>query len=128
MIQSWETNQRSLQGKCNHFAGLMAEDCVARLYNSLGGQELARRWRGRAGEIDLVFKQGEQFVFVEVKKARDFEQAAQQLTPRQSQRIYQTGSEYLAGCPLGQNSDVRFDLALVNDFGDVEVIANAILL
>ena len=41
------------------------------------------------------------------------------------ERIYGAASEYLAGEPDGQNTNVRFDVALVNSTGQMQVIENA---
>ena len=40
-------------------------------------------------------------------------------------RLVAAGSEFLASAPMGQLTDVRFDLALVNGIGDVQIIENA---
>jgi putative endonuclease len=86
---------------------------------------LAKRWRGSQGEIDLVAQNGEGVIFIEVKKSRSHARAAAALSPRQMQRIYGAGSEFLATQPKGQLTDVRIDLALVDEAGRVEVIENA---
>ena len=67
-----------------------------------------------------------QIIFIEVKKSRTFDQAALHLSPAQCRRIYATGSEYLANEPLGQDTPVRFDVALVDAMGQISVIENAI--
>ena len=82
---------------------------------------LESRWRGQSGEIDLIFSDAGVLVFVEVKKARNFDAAAQQLRPAQAQRIHLAACEYLANAPDGQLSDMRFDLALVNAGGDIDI-------
>lgn len=117
---------RRHRGRRNHLAGLAAEDCVARRYQQAGACLAARRWRGSIGEVDLVFREGRRVVFVEVKKSRSFDQAAAHLTDRQIRRIYATGSEFLGGEPAGQNTETRFDVALVDARGDIRVIENAI--
>ena len=83
-------------------------------------------WRGAAGEIDLVLRDGEGVVFVEVKAARDHASAARSLTPRQVGRLLDAGAEYLGGCAEGQLTPARFDVALVDRAGLVEVIENAL--
>ena len=40
-------------------------------------------------------------------------------------RIYGAASEFLAGEPAGQLTEVRFDVALVDAVGRIEVLENA---
>ena len=82
------------------------------------------RWRGRGGEIDLIFSEGETFVFVEVKKSRTHAAAAAALGQRQMTRILQSAEDYLGGCPRGLLSEARVDVALVDGQGRVEIIPN----
>ena len=114
-----------MTGKTSYLAGLSAEDQVARDYQSRGNQIAARRWRGSRGEIDLVARDEDGLIFIEVKKSRDFARAAERLSQTQMERIYGAASEYLAGEPDGQNTNVRFDVALVNSTGQMQVIENA---
>ena len=64
-------------------------------------------------------------VFVEVKKSRSFEQAAQRLTPRQMQRIRNSAEEYVGHGPRGSLTHMRFDVALVDHSGEVQILENA---
>lgn len=119
--------QRSLRGQLNFSSGLAAEDIVACRYEREGKPVLSRRWRGKGGEIDIVAREGDSLVFVEVKKARTHDDAAWRLGARQIARLCAAASEYLAGEPRGQDSDMRFDLALVDSKGAVRVIENAFM-
>jgi len=116
---------RQRRGALSHRAGTAAEDSVARHYAAGGFGISDRRWRGVSGEIDLVTRQGDGLVFVEVKRSRSFAEAAERVTQRQIARIVAAASEYLAQMPLGQATPVRFDVALVNGTGEVEVLENA---
>ncbi|HCP81817.1 MAG TPA: hypothetical protein DIT67_09585 [Octadecabacter sp.] len=120
-------NTRQSRGLTSYHAGLAAEDIVAQSYARAGHRVLAKRWRGSCGEIDLVSQDGEGVIFIEVKKSRSHAQAATHLTRRQMDRIYGAGSEFLATQPRGQLTDVRFDLALVDEAGRVDVIENAFM-
>ena len=62
-----------------HLSGTLAEESVARLLEHRGMTILARRWRGQAGEIDLVARQGSCLVFVEVKQSATHQEAALRL-------------------------------------------------
>ena len=116
-----------MSGAVSYHAGLAAEDTVVRDYTRRDHVVAAQRWRGQGGEIDLIMRHGETVVFVEVKKAKDFATAALRLGRRQMDRICASASEFLAGEPNGQLTDVRFDLAMVNAIGAVEVIENAFM-
>lgn len=114
-----------MTGQTGYHAGRVAEDIVARDYTDRAHVFAAKRWRGAGGEIDLIMRNGPQVIFVEVKKSASFARAATRLGRRQMDRLVAAGSEFLAGEPMGQLTDVRFDLALVNGTGQVHVIENA---
>ncbi|NSX54269.1 YraN family protein [Parasulfitobacter algicola] len=114
-----------MTGQTSYYAGLYAEDIVARQYTAENCQIAAKRWRGTAGEIDLIFRQGDALIFVEVKKSKTFDRAVAALSKRQQSRIYTAASEYLEHEPNGQNTEMRFDVALVDRTGDVRIIQNA---
>lgn len=114
-----------MTGLTGYHAGRVAEDIVARDYTDRAHVFAAKRWRGAGGEIDLIMRNGAQVVFVEVKKSASFARAATRLQRRKMDRLVAAGSEFLAGEPLGQLTDVRFDLALVNGIGEVQIIENA---
>lgn len=119
------------RGQRAYLSGLAAEDAVERHYRDLGRETAARRWRKAArqggGEIDLVMRDGAALIFVEVKKARDFATAAERVTPRQIHRLQKGAAAFLAGEPQGQDTECRFDLALVNNQGEVEILENALM-
>jgi len=114
-----------LSGKVSHLAGQSAEEIVATQYAANGAVCLARRWRGGGGEIDLIVELDGTLVFVEVKKSRDFGRAATRIAPAQRARLEAAATTYLAGCPRGADTDCRFDVALVDAAGRVEIVANA---
>ncbi|WP_298436494.1 YraN family protein [uncultured Jannaschia sp.] len=115
-----------MSGSMSYHAGLAAEDGVARLYARAGCPVLAKRWRGQGGEIDVIVSDGDETVFVEVKKSDTHAAAAQRITPRQTKRMFDCAGEYMAGLPDGLNSCVRFDVALVDATGRIEIIENAL--
>ena len=114
-----------MSGARSYHAGLAAEDQVAQFYTRSGRAVCARRWRGVSGEIDLIARDGDNVIFIEVKQSATHAQAADHLSPRQMARIYNAASEFLAGEPKGQLTDVRFDVALVDAKGRIEVLENA---
>lgn len=114
-----------MSGTLGYHAGLAAEAAVRRHYERRGLALAAERWRGQGGEIDLILKEGSAVIFVEVKKSSTHARAAARLSQRQMQRIYTTASEYLETCPQGQLTETRFDVALVDQTGGIEVLENA---
>jgi len=109
----------------SYHAGCAAEDQVATHYLRNGMPVCARRWRGRSGEIDIIARDGDRVIFIEVKQSRTHDEAASHLTERQMQRIWGAGSEFLAGEPKGQMTDVQIDVALVDGMGRIEILPNA---
>ena len=116
---------RSRRGLANNLAGHAAEASVARHYEGRGIAICARNWRGSAGEVDLIGRQGDEMIFVEVKKSRSHDLAASHVTAAQVARIFATVDEFLAGEPKGLLTDVRIDLALVDGLGRIDDIENA---
>ncbi len=116
---------RSARGLANYHAGHSAEGSVARHYEDCGIAICARNWRGIAGEIDLIGRQGNVVIFVEVKQSRTHDLAATHISQAQIGRIFATVDEFLAGEPKGLLTDVRIDLALVDGQGRIEVLENA---
>lgn len=116
---------RKRKGQLGYLAGAAAEDIVARAYDDRGCTTAARRWRGQGGEIDLIVRDGAQVIFVEVKKSASFAQAATRLTRRQMDRICMAACEFVGNEPRGMLTEMRFDLAMVDGRGDVQIIPNA---
>ena len=118
---------RATRGRTAYLSGLAAEDQVSQIYDRSGRPVIARRWRGSIGEIDLIAREGDVVVFIEVKKSSSHALAAEQLSYSQMQRIRATASEFVGGEPSGQNTDMRFDVALVDGMGRVEIVENALV-
>lgn len=114
-----------MSGAVSYHAGVSAEAAVARHYTRSGRAIAATRWRGAGGEIDLIAREGADVIFIEVKQSRTFAEAAEHLTRRQMDRIYASAAEYLGGEPGGLNTGARFDVALVDERGAIEIIENA---
>jgi putative endonuclease len=117
--------RRVRRGRVAALSGRAAEAGVARHYTASGRPVVAERWRGAAGEIDLVVREGARVVFVEVKAAQSFEAAAHRLGRRQMDRLCAAAEEFVGQEPAGLLTEMRFDLALVDGSGQVRVIENA---
>lgn len=117
---------KKLTGTIANLSGESAEAQVAADYTRRGHRLAATRWRGKAGEIDLIFNSGDEVVFVEVKKAGSFAGAAQRISRHQQERICFAAEEYLGTQPKGLLTPMRVDAAFVNSFGEVQILENAI--
>lgn len=116
---------RQLRGCLAHLSGEAAEAIVATHYLRRGFDIVEQRWRGPAGEIDLIVGDTQGYIFVEVKKSRTFVRAAESLGAAQMRRIYASAECFLGDTPRGQLSNVRFDVALVDGTGAVKIVENA---
>lgn len=116
---------QAVRGSVSYHAGRSAENAVASDYERRGFAIAHRRWRGAGGEIDLIARSGDGLVFVEVKKSRSFDAAAARISARQIERIYASAAQFLESEPAGQLTNVRFDAALVDASGAVQIIENA---
>jgi putative endonuclease len=94
-------------------AGARAEDLCAELMRRAGLRVLARNWRCRHGEIDLVAEERGTLVFAEVRFRRDerFGGAAESITAAKRARLVAAAQLYLAGRP---QADCRFDVLLLD--------------
>jgi putative endonuclease len=106
-------------------SGARAEDLCADLLRRAGLRLLARNWRCRLGEIDLIAEEGEVLVFAEVRLRRGWAYggAAESVTAAKRARIMAAARLYLSRRPEAQ---CRFDVFLVDGpAGDVKWIRDA---
>lgn len=123
--QTKTSHAKTLRGRRAYESGMSAENRISSDYERRGYPVAAQRWRGQSGEIDLIARDGDGLVFVEVKQSRSFDQALSHLTPPQVTRLYAAVEEYVANEPKGMLTDVRFDVALVNQQGEFRILENA---
>ena len=95
-----------------NLAGARAEDLCAELLRAAGMRLLARNWRCRHGEIDLIAEEDGTVVFAEVRsRASDaFGGAAESITAAKRSRLLAAARLYLSGRP---EAHCRFDVFLV---------------
>ncbi len=75
---------------------------------------LARRYKTRLGEIDIVARRGGILVFVEVKARPGLQLAVDSLGARQFARVARAASLFIARHPRHAACSVRFDAVLVS--------------
>ncbi len=106
-------------------SGLAAEDTIVRKYLASGLNLLERRCRNEGGEIDLVLEDDDTLVFVEVKQRKSIETAAYSISQRQWSRIAHAAQIYIAQKDYPFQTNMRFDAALTDRYGNVEILENA---
>jgi putative endonuclease len=94
--------------------GKYGEDVAARHLTDAGLQIVARNWRCREGEIDIVARDGEAVVICEVKTRRSSAcgAPAEAVTRRKADRLRRLAYLWLLEHPAG-GADVRFDVVSV---------------
>ncbi len=93
--------------------GEEAEEQAARFLAARGLRVVARNYRTRQGEVDLVAQDGATLVFVEVRARRDarFGGAAASVDGRKQRRIVAAARHFLAR--LGAEPPCRFDVLAI---------------
>lgn len=91
--------------------GDAGEHLARRQLEAAGYTCLAEQWRCPVGELDLVMRQGDDLVFVEVKVRRGGLIAAEQaVTPAQQRRLLAAAQSFLRVHPELQDLIWRIDL------------------
>ena len=106
--------------------GATGEEAVAVWYTEQGYEIVARNWRCREGELDLIVRQGRTFVFCEVKtrSSTAFGVPAEAVTRTKQARIRRLAARWLEDDAPVRPTDIRFDVACVLA-GEIEVIEGA---
>ncbi len=106
--------------------GRSGEDAAAAWYEAHGYTVLARNWRCRTGELDLVVALGREVVFCEVKTRTSdaFGVPAESVTHDKQMRIRRLAARWLDEEAPARPRAIRFDVASVMD-GRVEVYEGA---
>ena len=74
---------------------------------------LARNYRVRGGEIDIVAQRGSTIVFVEVKARASIDEALAALTPQKQRRVALAANRWVATHPWAMRCDLRADAIFV---------------
>lgn len=105
--------------------GASGEDAAAHAYERAGWSVMARNWRCRDGELDLIVTRDGVLVFCEVKTRTSdrYGSAAAAVTPSKQSRIRRLAMRWLAETGA-RAPKLRFDVAVVQ--GDaVDIIEGA---
>ena len=93
--------------------GLYAERFATFWLMIKGYRILYRRYRGRAGEIDLVARRWNLVAIIEVKARPTLEECLYALSTQQRRRIALAATQMIAQQPHLQNCQMRFDLIAI---------------
>lgn len=109
--------------------GEAGEALAARLLRRKGYKILAANYRTPLGEIDIIARDGDTIVFVEVKARRSlhFGNPKGAVTPRKQRKISMVALYYLKTTGQSQ-SKARFDVVAIHSTAqqpEVEIIQNA---
>ena len=93
--------------------GIAAEDFALRYLEARGLQLVTRNFRCRGGELDLIMRDGEHLVFVEVRSRRSsqFGTPAESVTCSKQQKLLRTAAIYLQRQQL--DLPCRFDVVAI---------------
>jgi len=105
--------------------GMQAEEAVISHYKKLGYALIKHRYKTPHGEIDIIVKNAEAVVFIEVK-ARTSPKHHESIAERQIKRCCNAALHFI-GNTAEEYSEVnfRFDLAIIIDGKINEIIQNA---
>jgi len=94
--------------------GRTGEDLAAKFLERKGYRILVRNYRKGCGEIDLIARDGECLVFVEVKTARseEFGHPVQKVDARKQAQLGRVATAYFQEYGL-ENQESRFDVVTV---------------
>lgn len=106
--------------------GSSGEDLACEELQCRGYAVLERRYRCKLGEVDIIARDGNVTVFVEVKAREDnaFGGGAAAVTPAKQRTIARVAMDYIARHRL-YDRPCRFDVAVVDGTGHVDLIPNA---
>ncbi|MCB1384926.1 MAG: YraN family protein [Nitratireductor sp.] len=105
--------------------GLFAERLAALALRLKGYRIVARNFRCKQGEIDIIARKGDLVAIVEVKARPDTMSAAEAVTLRGRRRIEQAAQVWLSRRPDHARLSLRFDIVAVRPWRWPAHIENA---
>jgi putative endonuclease len=96
--------------------GRAGEAQAARFLEAQGYVLLARNWRIREGELDIVAQEGDTLAFVEVKslRTRVYGAGEERVDARKRQRLALLAERFLAAHPELAFRQCRFDVVVID--------------
>ena len=105
--------------------GNIGEEAAVITLKKQGYKIIERNYRTKLGEIDIIAKDGEYTVFVEVRlrKSNAFGSPADTIDERKQQKIIKTAQLYAVKNEI-YDTPMRFDAVLINSETDGEKLVN----
>ena len=96
--------------------GAQGENRAVLYLKSKGFSIIARNWRTKGGEIDIIALKNDTIVFVEVKTLPNgtMDMIQRELDSQKRQRILKTSKRFLLNHRQYSNSYVRFDVIVID--------------
>ncbi len=107
------TSDQTAKRRAAYESGLVAEKAAAAYLRGKGFTLIAERYKNAYGEIDLLMRDGEYLVAVEVKKRADMQSALESVRPKAQKRIQNALMMYIANNPHERDSALRFDVVAI---------------
>jgi putative endonuclease len=109
--------------------GKWGEDLALKKVKKLGYQCIARNYRCPQGEVDLIARDGDTLVFVEIKtrRGRSLEYAKEAVNQRKRRQLSKVALAYMKSKGFA-DVRARFDVVVINLNGgeeEIEVVRNA---
>jgi len=104
--------------------GLAAEERACRHLEGAGMTVVARNYRAKGGEVDLVARAGNRLVFVEVRSREGsaFGAPEETVTAAKRRKVVAAARQYLSTVPPGSWREARFDVIVIEGEGDAAEI------
>ena len=109
--------------RARQILGKRGEDLACVELERRGYAIIARRYRRRSGEVDIIARDGPTLVFIEVKarECLEFGAGGEAITPLKRRRMAAIALDYLARNGLTESA-CRFDVVSVEIRGNVPMI------
>ena len=109
--------------KTSSAVGRAAEEAARAYLRKKGLRILRRNYRNRRGEVDIIAEDDNELIFIEVRRRKSADDAAESITAAKRQKLLAAAKVYLAA--HGGDCACRFDAVLVDDNGKIHWLKNA---
>jgi putative endonuclease len=119
---------RKPESKTAHLtSGKIAEETAHQFLLAQGLKPVARNFRCKQGELDLIMQDQRTLVIIEVRyrKSDRYGSAAETVTTTKQSRIIAATHCYLSQSPQHNNCPIRFDVVALSGNGVLDWIKNA---
>ncbi len=96
--------------------GLWAEDLALDFFLQTRFELVAKNFRIKSGEIDLIMRKANQLHFIEVKASRQDFEPGLAITPTKQKQIHRVAKVFMTQFPEWSHLSAQFDALLVEKF------------